>query len=78
MNAPRRDLLGDGVEIHIGIPFRQENQCCRREETPKRRDVETIDMMYRQHVEVHVETSWAIPYWRLLSSYQTTEVFQEE
>lgn len=61
-----RGLLGDGIEIHIGIPFRQEDKCCGRQEALKCSSVETVGMMYRQHIKSHVHASWAIPYSRLL------------
>jgi hypothetical protein len=61
-----RDLLGDGIEIHIGIPFRQEDKRCRRHEALKCSGMETVGMMYGQHTKSHVHASWAIPYSRLL------------
>ena len=70
-----RDLLGDGIEIHIGIPFRQEDKCCRRQETPECSDLETIGMMYGQHIEHDVHASWAIPYSRRLQDTCETIMF---
>lgn len=64
------DILGYTIEKHIGIPFRQENKGCRCQEASKCSDVETIDMMYWQHVESDVHAVRAIPCSRLLCDPQ--------
>lgn len=67
MDAVERwwDLLGDGVEIDVWVPFRKEEEGCGREKASKSGDVEAICVMHRQDIENHVQAAGPIPY-RLL------------